>query len=91
MAKPGIYSTVITADSGLKRTGWKGVTTTLCVDISESMAAGNAWSQVRAFVGSFLQGECVTGVGLLVKDVNINRNCHRFAEAVADLGFKIFC
>jgi len=50
------YANVIYGHTGLKRSGWKGVTTTLCVDISESMAAGNAWSQVRAFVGSFLQG-----------------------------------
>jgi len=43
--------------AGQRRSGWKGVTTTLCVDISESMATAETWGQVREFVGSFLQGE----------------------------------
>jgi len=43
--------------AGRRRPYWKGVTTTLCVDISESMATVETWGQVREFVGSFLQGE----------------------------------
>ena len=47
----------MSSDAGLRRSDWKGVTTTLCVDISESMATAETWGQVLEFVGSFLQGE----------------------------------
>jgi len=43
--------------AGQRRSDWKGLATTLCVDISESMATVETWDQVREFVGSFLQGE----------------------------------
>ena len=51
--------------AGRRRPYWKGVTTTLCVDISESMATVETWGQVREFVGSFLQGENGTSLKLL--------------------------
>ncbi|XP_052244966.1 uncharacterized protein LOC127854067 [Dreissena polymorpha] len=34
----------------------ESIRTVLCLDISESMASGNAWSQAKTFVNEFLNG-----------------------------------
>jgi len=64
-----VFANMIDNDAGHRRSDWKGVTTTLCVDISESMATSETWSQVREFVGSFLQGENRKSLTLLAMHI----------------------